>query len=68
MANTDVDFTVQNHGTIFLLCPATPEAEAWVEENLPEDRMTWAGRDVVIEHRFICSIVDGIQSDGLVVA
>ena len=58
------DFTVQNHGTVYLLEPKTPEADEWVEEHLPDDAM-WMGNSVAIEHRYIDAIVDGIQDDGL---
>ena len=61
------DFIVENHFTIFLLRPLTPAAESWVEEFLPEDRMTF-GSAVVIESRYIADIVHGIQNDGLAVA
>jgi len=60
------DFIVENHGSIFLLQPLTPAANSWVEENLPEGHMTFGG-SVVVEHRYIGDIVQGIQSDGLAV-
>ena len=58
------DFLVENHGTVFLLQPLTPAANSWVEENLPEDRLTF-GHAVVVEHRYIADIVAGAQADGL---
>ena len=61
------DFLVENHGSIFLLQPLTPAAESWIEEFLPKDRMTF-GSAVVVEHRFIVDIVEGIRNDGLVLA
>lgn len=60
------DFSVSGGGTIFLLTPNTPEAEAWVEEHLPEDRQT-LGKGIAVEHRYIGGIVDGIRDDGLTV-
>lgn len=63
---TEPDFLVENHGTIFLLQPLTPAANSWVNEHLPEDRLTFAGA-VVVEHRFIADIVRGAIADGLVV-
>jgi len=65
------DFTVQNHGSIFLLVPETDAARTWCDENLPDNRMTLGttrGGPVVVEHRFIADIVSGIQADGLTVA
>ncbi len=58
------DFLVENHFTIFLLTPLTPAANSWVNENLPEDRLTFGGA-VCVEHRFIRDIVTGILGDGL---
>lgn len=63
---TEPDFLVENHGAIFLLQPLTPSANSWVNEHLPEDRLTFAGA-VVVEHRFIADIVRGAIADGLVV-
>lgn len=60
------DFTVQNEGSIFLLHPLTPAANAWIEEHIPEDAQ-YFGNAVVVEHRYIADIVGGIQRDGLTV-
>ncbi len=60
------DFIVENHFTIFLLTPLTPAANSWIDEHLPEDRMTFAGA-VVVEHRYIADIVRGAIADGLAV-
>ena len=62
--STDPDFVVENHSSIFLLQPLTPAANSWISERLPEDRMTFGGA-VVVEHRYIWAILEGIQSDGL---
>jgi hypothetical protein len=61
----EVDFTVENHGSIFLLQGHTVSAAAWINEHLPEDRQTFGGA-VVVEHRYIADIVRGIQDVGLV--
>jgi hypothetical protein len=61
------DFLVENHFSIFLLCPISPTAFVWIEEHLPPDRMTF-GNAVVIEPRYVLAILVGLQEDGLVVA
>jgi hypothetical protein len=61
---TPPDFLVENHGTIFLLQPLTPAANSWIEDNLPEDRITF-GIAVVVEHRYIADIVRAAITDGL---
>ena len=63
VANTH-DFTVNDQGSIVLLVPLTPQAETWVKDNLPEDRLTF-GLSVVIEHRYADDIIQGIINDGL---
>jgi hypothetical protein len=63
------DFTVENHGSIFLLQPHTTEAQSWIDENLPDlESWQFMGSAVSIEHGYIVSIVDGIKGDGLTVA
>lgn len=58
------DFTVTNEGNIYLLAPLTSDAQAWVAEHIPDDAQRWCGK-LVIEHRFIDNVVDGINGDGL---
>ncbi len=58
------DFRCENHGSLFLLFPLTQRAHSWIEEHLPED-VQWFGNAVVIEHRYIWTILDGIQDAGL---
>ena len=58
------DFTLENHGSIFLLAPVSASAMLWARENLPEDAPTF-GLSVAIEHRYIDPIVEGIVEAGL---
>lgn len=60
------DFVVENHGSICLLRCKTEAARAWVIENAPHANW-WAG-SIVVEPRYIESVVDGIEGDGLIVA
>lgn len=62
-----MDFSVSNHGSIFLLQPLTFAARAWIEEHVDPDHQEWAG-GVVVEHRFIRGLVEGIAADGHTVA
>lgn len=62
----NADFTVENHGSVFLLRPQSVAAKHWVEERIGEDngyQPYWP--TVVVEHRYIRNIVVGIQADGL---
>jgi hypothetical protein len=62
--STGFDFRCENHGSIFLLYPLNQSAHSWVEEHLTSDAQ-WFGQAVAVEHRYIWSILQGIQSDGL---
>lgn len=61
-----MDFAFRNHGSICLLDPRTPEAKAWVQDNLPGDARRWCGA-IVIEPRYVDPILAGIAGDGLTV-
>lgn len=57
------DFTVDNHGSIFILIPHTQEAKEFVAEKIQEDALEFGG-GVVVEHRYIVELVDGIRKEG----
>lgn len=62
------DFVVENHGSIYLLMPLTPSATSWIEEHIGQDNGYQPHfPTIVVEHRYIADIVDGIQNDGLAV-
>ena len=64
---TRSDFICENHGSIFLLRPVSPASFDWIESHLPSDRTTF-GNAVVIEPRYVGTILHGLQEDGLVVS
>jgi hypothetical protein len=59
-----MDFLLAEHGSIYLLTARTPEAQAWVASNLPEDRLRWAGA-TAIGHQYVSDIITGIGQAGL---
>ena len=63
---TSADFGVADYGSVVILFAHTPEARAWVDENLASDRATFAG-GVAIEARCITGIVDAALADNLTV-
>ena len=67
-STTELDFRLENHGSLFLLRPLNPVAQNWMSENLPVDdpETQFWGDAIVIEPRYVASIVDGIIGDGLV--
>ena len=64
---TRPDFICENHGSLFLLFLLSQSAQSWVEEHLPTD-VEWFGNAVVIENRYVWTILEGIQNDGLAVS
>ena len=61
------DFYLENHHSIALLRPISDAAREWVDEHIGENngfQPYWP--DVVIEHRYVADVVQGIVSDGLV--
>jgi hypothetical protein len=64
---TEPDFSVENHGSIFLLRPLSPLGFDWIDQHIPEDAQHF-GNAVVVEHRYIGDIAEGILADGLVMA
>jgi len=60
------DLLVHGGGRVYLLRPVSQVGEAWTDEHIPPDA-TWFGGAVVVEHRYIASIVTGAVSDGLCV-
>jgi hypothetical protein len=62
------DFTLENHGSIFLLRPDSDMARFWVEQHIGEDngyQPYWP--TAVVEPRYVALIIGGIQADGLAV-
>lgn len=63
MAHPDITF--QNEGSITIMYGHTPAGKGWIEENIPEDAMTWGRDGIVIEHRYVLAIIEGVLGDGL---
>jgi hypothetical protein len=60
------DFGVNDQGSIFLLRSYTDAARDWITENIGDFAQFWCGA-LVVEHRYIESILAGAQDDGLTV-
>jgi hypothetical protein len=57
------DFDVLNGGSVYIVIPKTEAAEAWVEENVAEDRVAF-GRGFGVECRFVQELVEGMIDNG----
>jgi hypothetical protein len=63
------DFFLENHGSIFLLRPQTVSARVWIDDHIGRDNGYQPYYPtVVVEHRYIADIVEGIRKDGLAVS
>lgn len=59
------DFTVTDHGTIFIFDCLSDAALQWCYYHFPEDAPRWGVRGFAVEHRFIGAIVAAAREDGL---
>jgi hypothetical protein len=55
--------------TVYMLRPLTPAAQEWINENVAQDALenSYFGDSLVVEHRYIMELVEGMRRDGLVV-
>jgi hypothetical protein len=56
------DVVVTNHGNISLFDPKSPEARQWMAEHT--EGAQWFGGALVVEHRYVDSFAEALQSDG----
>ena len=62
----ETDFTFEDHGSLGLLTPNTPEAKRWVHEKIQEG-YHFFGKAVVIEHGYADDVLLGIIDDGFTI-
>ena len=61
--DTSADVIVQGHGSIVLFWPRTSIAKDWFTENV-DVQQTW-GEGIVVEPRYVSSIIEGLENAGL---
>jgi sugar lactone lactonase YvrE len=59
------DFSVDDHGSIFIVTPHSDAAQEWWTENVPEAQSFGLG--YVVEHRYIKDLSHGILENGLTI-
>lgn len=52
--------------TVFILCANNDEAKAWLDENVQDDAQ-YFGRGIVVEHRYLDDLLEGIRGEGFTV-
>lgn len=57
------DYTIENHGTIFLVRPQSDAARQHLLDHTPEEAQ-WFGDALVVEHRYAFDLATQLQTDG----
>jgi hypothetical protein len=57
------DFTLENHGSIFLMRPRTKRAAAWLTDTAPDDAQFFADA-LAIEPRYVPNVAEAARADG----
>ena len=63
-ALTGLDIKVYDHGSLWGFQPISSDAKTWIEENVQDDAQWW-GDQLVVEHRYVVDLVDGMLDAGL---
>lgn len=58
------DFTIENHGSIFIFRPLSIGAQQWVEENVSPEGFHPDWPTLVVEHRYASDLYQGILAAG----
>jgi hypothetical protein len=68
MMEKKIDIVVRDEGSIFLVSAETEEGRDWIEENMGVgEEHTYFGGSLVVEHRYIDDIIEGMLKEGLIV-
>ena len=59
------DVIVRNGGSVFLLTPVRKFGQEWVDEHVQYDAHQLFGSAIVVEHRYIEDIANGMIDAGL---
>lgn len=63
-----VDYTISDHGSIWLVHPNTDAAREHLETHVDADESTWWSDSLVVEHRYIQPLVEALESHGFTFA
>ena len=61
------DVLIEDHGSIALFTPMTPDAHQWVEDHVQVEPWQRFGPSIACEPRYLSDLIEGMQEDGLVV-
>lgn len=60
------DYTVENHGSIYLLRPVNDQARQNLDEHTG-DEAQFFGDALVVEHRYIAPLCKQLQQEGFII-
>lgn len=58
-------FDIENHGSICLIRPMTPDVDEWLRANVDPEAQ-WFGNALVVEPRYVGDLVEGLVAEGFV--
>jgi len=61
----DMDFEVENHGTVWLLTPKSQAAHEFITNSVDVPSWAFMGASVAVEHRCVEPLLNGIEREGL---
>ncbi len=61
------DVRIAHHGSLSMVRPLTDAARQWIDDNVGGET-SWFGGALAVEPRYLDNLIDGMESDGLVVA
>ena len=61
------DYTVENHGSIYLLRANNDDALDWFKDHVGEDSQWFGKATLAVEQRYIVGLVANLREDGYTV-
>ncbi len=58
------DFTIADHGSVFLIRPVSEAARQWLDENAVAEPWQWLGGALAVDHRFARNIIAELTDAG----
>lgn len=60
------EFSITDHGTLVGFTPLTPDAKAWIDDNVISEAHNWMGSTLYVEHRYANDLIDGLSAEGMI--
>lgn len=61
---TIADAGVYDSGSIVVITPFSPEARAWIDENVYAEPYQWMAGGLCVESGYAWAIIEGMTNDG----